>query len=210
MQPKFGYKCKCKAFLNIFQGMRICISIRFHDIRLALPWSLHWIHPLHVQLGLFSKLGVKKFGKKSDEGKIVHSLANGFKLKTAARLFWCEHVWNNIISRAICWWRLMHVFTFSVSHYKPRTCYKKSGSRCGTNRQGHHAEPTNNSCCFGVCSKGDCRRKAERVHGMCWCDTHAWLQYDGGISRSCCYGSCWSFRSNVQYSAWNWLCLETS
>ena len=37
----------------------------------------------------------------------------------------------------------MHVFTFSVSHYKPRTCYKKSGSRCGTNRQGHHAEPTN-------------------------------------------------------------------
>jgi hypothetical protein len=53
---------------------------------------LHWIHPLHVQLGLFSKLGVKKFGKKSDERKIVHSLANGFKLKTAASLFWCEHV----------------------------------------------------------------------------------------------------------------------
>ena len=124
-------------------------------------------------------------------------------------VFWCEHVWNNIISRAICWWRLMHVFTFSVRHYKPRTCYKKSGSRCGTNRQGHHAEPTNNSCCFGVYSKGDCRCKAERVHGMCWCDTHAWLQYDGGISRSCCYGSCWSFRSNVQYSAWNWRCLET-
>ena len=44
---------------------------------------------------------------------------------------------------------------------------------------------------------------------MCWCDTHAWQQYDGGISGSCCYGSCWSFRSNVQYSAWNWLCLET-
>ena len=37
----------------------------------------------------------------------------------------------------------MHVFTFSVRHYKPRTCYKRSGSRCGTNRQGHHAEPTN-------------------------------------------------------------------
>ena len=43
--------------------------------------------------------------------------------------------------------------------------------------------------------------KAEHVHGMCWCDTHSWLQYDGGISGSCCYGSCWCFRSNVQYSA---------
>ena len=80
-------------------------------------------------------------------------------------VFWCEHVWNNIISRAICWWLLMHVFTFSVRHYKPRTCYKKSGSRCGTNRQGHHAEPTNNSCCFGVYSKGDCRC---HKRSFCW------------------------------------------
>ena len=32
--------------------------------------------------------------------------------------FWCEHVWNNIISRAICWWRLMHVFIFSVAGQK--------------------------------------------------------------------------------------------
>ena len=59
-------------------------------------------------------------------------------------------------------------------------------------------------------SKGDCRcHKAEHVHGMCWCDTHSWLQYDGGISGSCCYGSCWCFRSNVQYSAWIWFRMET-
>ena len=37
-------------------------------------------------LASFFKLGVKKFGKKSDERKIVHSLANGFKLKIAASL----------------------------------------------------------------------------------------------------------------------------
>ena len=29
MQPKFGYKCKCKLFLDIFQGMRICYTLGF-------------------------------------------------------------------------------------------------------------------------------------------------------------------------------------
>ena len=29
MQPKFGYKCKCKLFLDIFQGMRICHTLGF-------------------------------------------------------------------------------------------------------------------------------------------------------------------------------------
>ena len=29
MQPKFGYKCKCKTFLNIVQGMRICYTLGF-------------------------------------------------------------------------------------------------------------------------------------------------------------------------------------
>ena len=46
--------------------------------------------------------------------------------------------------------------------------YKKSASlwsRCGTNRHGHHAEPTNNSCCFGVYSKGACRC---HKRSFCW------------------------------------------
>ena len=145
------------------------LSTRFHDIRLALPWSLHWIHLLHVQLGLFSKLGVKK----SDEGKTHY-----------ASLFWCEHVWNNIISRAICWWLLMHVFTFSVRHYKPRTCYKSlpdAVEPLGTDTMQNQQKIVIvlGSTLKGIVAvtRGLSVGKAERVHGMCWCDTHSWLQY---------------------------------
>ena len=81
----------------------------------------------------------------------------------------------------------MHVFTFSVRHYKPRACYKSLP---------HAVEP------IGTDTMQNQQRIVivlGRVHGMCWCDTHSWLQYDGGISGSCCYGSCWSFKSNVQF-----------
>ena len=110
----------------------------------------------------------------------------------------------------------MHVFTFSVRHYKPRTCYKSlphAVEPIGTDTMQNQQRIVIvlGSTLKGIVAvtRGLSVGKAERVHGMCWCDTHSWLQYDGGISGSCCYGSCWSFRSNVQCSAWKWLCLET-
>ena len=72
--------------------MRICYTLGF----MTFVWHFleactGFIHYM-FQLGLFSKPCVKKSGEKSDERTVFHSLANGFKLKTAASLFWCEHV----------------------------------------------------------------------------------------------------------------------
>ena len=50
MKPKFGYKCKCKAFLDIFQGMRICYTLGFmtfvwHFLE-ACPGFIHYMFSL--------------------------------------------------------------------------------------------------------------------------------------------------------------------
>ena len=78
----------------------------------------------------------------------------------------------------------MHVFTFSVRHYKPRTCYKSlphAVEPIGTDTMQNQQRIVIvlGSTLKGIVAvtRGLSVGKAERVHEMCWCDTHSWLQY---------------------------------
>ena len=72
----------------------------------------------------------------------------------------------------------MHVFTFSVRHYKPRTCYKSlpdAVEPLGTDTMQNQQKIVIvlGSTLKGIVAvtRGLSVGKAEHVHGMCWCET---------------------------------------